>query len=97
MQLSRILKAMLSHPAILERLIAPQQGDFSPELASYVLAMDFPPSDHRRYADLASKAQSASLTPDERSELEDYLSVDELLTLLRSKARASLHRRNPAA
>lgn len=88
---------MLTHPAILERLIGPQRGDFSPELARYVIGLDFQPSDHARYTDLSERAQRGGLSAEEQSELDDYLSVNDLLTILKSKARLTVARHNSAA
>jgi hypothetical protein len=88
---------MLTHPSILERVIKPERGDFSPELAQHILSFDFPPEDHDRYRELSAKAQDGSLTPDERLELEDYLGVNDFLIIIKAKAEASLHRQNPAA
>jgi hypothetical protein len=88
---------MLTHPAILERVIDPQRGDFPPELARQVLKFGFPASDHARYEELSLRAQSGALSEQERAELEDYLSVNDLLIILKAKAEASLRRVDPAA
>ncbi len=85
------------HSSILERIIDPQQGSFSTEHARYVLSLDFSPSQHARYTELSSKAQEGSLTEDEQAELDDFLNVNALLTILQSKARVSLKKHNPAA
>lgn len=86
---------MLNHPTILERVISPQRGGFSPELAREVLKFAFPPEDRTRYQQLSSKAQDGLLTPEERAELEDYLDVDDLLMILKAKAQVSLRDPNP--
>jgi hypothetical protein len=78
---------MLSPPAILERVINPQRGGFSAELARHILELDFPTSDHARYAELSEKAQEGSLTEEERSELEDYLNVNDFLTIIKAVIR----------
>jgi hypothetical protein len=82
---------------MLERVIQPKRGDFPPELARAILSFGFPPSDHARYADLSAKAQDNSLTEDERAELEDYLNVNDFLTVLKAKAEASLRPKGSAA
>jgi len=70
----------------------------SPELARYVLTLDFPAKSHARYAQLAAKAQEGNLSRGEHAELEDFLSVNTFLTIIQSKARVSLKKkRNPAA
>lgn len=85
---------MVTNAAILERVIEPAQGNLAPELARYILKLDFPPSDHERYAMLADKAQEG-LNPKEQAELDDYLSVNAFLAVIQSKARHSL--RTPIA
>lgn len=81
---------MITQPAILERVFEPNRGDLSPEVAQYILKLDFPPEDHARYHELSVKAQEGALTPQEQTELDDYLSVNTLLTIVQSKARVSL-------
>lgn len=76
--------------AILERVIEPNRGDLSPDVAKYILKLDFPPQDHARYHLLAEKAQEGGLTDQEQAELDDYLSVNAFLAIVQSKARVSL-------
>lgn len=61
-----------------------------PDLARYVLDLDFPPADHERIAALSARAQEGALSPDEQEELDGYLRVNDLLAILQSKARQSL-------
>jgi hypothetical protein len=83
--------------SILERVIDPESGGMSAHLATEVLSLGFPPSDHARYSELSAKAREGTLSPDERGELEDYLYVNDLLAILKSKARMSLRQHTPAA
>ena len=92
-----IIAHMTSRLGILERVIAPARGDFSPDLARHILSLDFPEQDHARYEELSAKVQERSLTQEETAELEEYLTVNDLLMFLQAKARASLARQNPAA
>ena len=73
------------------------EGDLPPQVAEYLLALDFPAADHARYIELSRKAQDGKLTDAQSRELEDLLTANDVLTLLQSKARASLKRRHPAA
>ncbi|HEY7116256.1 MAG TPA: hypothetical protein VH475_06710 [Tepidisphaeraceae bacterium] len=82
---------------ILERVIAPQRGGMSSELARHVLGLEFSESDHARYGELSAKARDGTLNTDERAELEEFLMVNNLLAILKSKARVSLRQHNPAA
>ena len=88
---------MVAHSAILDRIIEPQHGGFSPEHARYVLSLDFSTEEHARYAVLAEKAQTDTLSDQERADLDDFLAVNALLTILQAKARISLKKHVPAA
>jgi hypothetical protein len=88
---------MLKHPAILERVINRDLADFSPEVARQILSLDFPAADHARYAELSARASDGTLTDEERSELEDYLDINDFLMIIKTKAEMSLRRRSPAA
>jgi hypothetical protein len=88
---------MASDSTILERVLAPERGDFPAEVARHILALDFPPADHARYESLSAKASDENLNPQERIELEEYLNVNDFLTAIKAKARASLRRQERAA
>jgi hypothetical protein len=81
---------MVSRPAILERVLGLNRADFPAEVAREMLKFSFPPDDRDRYRELSAKAQDGVLSEEERSELEDYLNVDDLLIMLKAKAEASL-------
>jgi hypothetical protein len=74
----------------LERLLRPSEGDIPPEFARCLLALDFSPADHTCYHELSEKAQAGTLTPDESEALTDLLTANDVLTILRAKARPSL-------
>jgi hypothetical protein len=75
---------------IFSRVIEPDVGSLPPELARYVESLDFRPADHARYELLSAKARDGSLTPAESDELDGYLHVDSLLSIMRLKAEHSL-------
>jgi len=77
--------------AIWAHVIEPEEGDLSPEVARYILGLDFRKEDHRRMATLSSKAGKGTLTEAERSELTEYVRVGHQLAM-QSKARQSLKR-----
>ena len=85
------------HTGILQRVIDPDRGTLPEEFARYVLTLDFPAADHERYAVLAEKAQRGALSAQERTELDEYLDVNDFITIVQSKARASLKGHNSAA
>lgn len=72
------------------RIIDPEHGDLTPSAARFMLNLDLRPSDRRRVTVLNSKANEGSLTDAERTELEEYIRVGDLLAILQSKARRSL-------
>jgi hypothetical protein len=77
---------------IWERVLAPTDGPMPPETACYLLRLDFPAADHARMDELNAKANAGTLTPGERSELDEYVRVGHRLALLQSRARAALRR-----
>ena len=80
-----------SHDAeILARLIEPEKSGLEPDLARYLLTLDFRPMDIDRMNLLAQKACDGDLTQSEAAELESYRHIGHLLALMQSKARASL-------
>ena len=81
---------MAKHLSILDRVIQPGQGDLSEALAQYILSLDFPKDDHDRYQELSAKAEEGILTNDEKSELEEFLNVNDFLATVQAKARRSL-------
>jgi hypothetical protein len=82
---------------LLEGIIRPDEGGLSPELAQYLLTLDFTPEQHARYATLSGKAEAGTLTDSEAAEIDEYLATNALLTVLQSKARLSLKHHQPAA
>lgn len=88
---------MPSEVEIFSRLIDPGNPTMTPEAAAAVLQLTFAPTDHARMQELARKSNEGELTPDERRELESYVFVGDVLGILKSKARSSLRKHNPAA
>jgi len=88
---------MVRQASVLERIIQPGEGTLPVNVAEYLLQLDFPRHDHARYEELSAKAQSGSLTEQEKADLDDLLTANDVLTILQSKARISLKHKNPAA
>jgi len=86
------MSATAASTQIFRRVIEPETGSFSPELAQIVLDLDFRGEDHTRYEALSAKAQEGALSAEEADELDGYLHVDSLLAILRLKAERSLKR-----
>ena len=81
---------MVGPASIIERMVAPSQGGLSKELAHYILSLDFPAADIDRYDRLSEKASAGTLSGAERAELEHLLAVNDFLSVIQAKARASL-------
>jgi S-adenosylmethionine:tRNA-ribosyltransferase-isomerase (queuine synthetase) len=81
----------------LERLLTSNRDVFSRELAEHLLALHFSDEDQSRYRRLSKKAQQGTLTEKEMTDLDDLLTTNDLLTVLKSKARRSLRRHTSAA
>ena len=75
---------------ILARAIQPGNGDLSAEAARSILGFQLAEDDRRRVDELAARARSGELLPEERTELDDYERTAALLEILQSKARHSL-------
>ena len=71
-------------------MIEPEKSGLDPDLARYLLTLDFRPTDIDRMNVLAEKAGEGALTESEAAELESYRHIGHLLALIQSKARASL-------
>jgi hypothetical protein len=72
------------------RVIAPEDNGLSPETARSLLEIRFSEKDKARMKELAERNQEGSLTEAERQELEGYVKVGDVLSLLHLKARRSL-------
>jgi hypothetical protein len=76
--------------AIWRRIMRSDRGALTPEAAKSILTLDFTPEDHDRVEELSRKVQEGSLSEEERADLEEYLRVNDALTILQSKARQLL-------
>lgn len=86
------MSSTLTEAQIFTRVIEPMEADFSPEAARMILKLNFPATDVDRMNGLAAKARQGSISPGEDEELEAYIRVGHLLTILQSKARQYLKR-----
>jgi hypothetical protein len=76
--------------AIWERVFVPNPDRLAPELARYLLTVGFPKADLKRIDSLSAKAKDGTLTPDERAQLDRYVHVGHLLSILKAKVRKRL-------
>ena len=83
-------------PVIWARLLEAQKQDISPELAHYLLSIEFAESDRERMEYLAERSSSGTLTSDEEAEYDSYLHVGNVLSVMQSKARVVLGKKLPS-
>jgi hypothetical protein len=76
--------------AIWERVFIPDPRRIAPEQARYLLDVRFPQSDLDRINELSAKADDGTLVPDEKVELEHYIHVGHLLSILKAKIRGRM-------
>jgi hypothetical protein len=81
-----------SEAVIWARVIEPDKNGLSPEAARSILDLGFSEGDRSRMNELAKKNQEGLLSEEERQELEGYVKVGDVLSLLHLKARKSLQR-----
>jgi hypothetical protein len=84
-------------PVIWARLIQAQTGAVSPEVAHYLLSIEFGEADRARMSQLADRSEAGTLTSEERGELDGYLHIGNLLAVMQSKARVAMGRKPPRA
>lgn len=75
---------------ILADVIAPDQGDLTPEVARSVLRWKFDDRAVSRMNELADRNNNGTISAQERQDLEKYLRVGSLINILQAKARLSL-------
>ena len=87
---NRDMSATFNSTTLFRRIIEPEHGSLTPDVARYVRDLDFKADDHARYEALSAKAQDGQLSLQEVEELEGFLHIDSLLTIMRLKAERSL-------
>lgn len=76
--------------ALWARLFEPVPAALAPDVARFLLTLQFPSADVNRMNQLAEKARDGALSLEEQIELDDYERVGHVLSLLKSKARQTL-------
>lgn len=90
---TRIKKAApspVSSATIFARLWETDDGKLTPALARHILKLSFSAADQARMHELAEKNQEGRISTAERGELDNYVTVADLLGILKSKARQRL-------
>lgn len=73
--------------AVLGRIIKPENGELSPDVARSLLQLQFDAQDLARMHDLTVRGQTGGLSASEEAELEGYRRIGRMLELMHSKAR----------
>jgi hypothetical protein len=82
-----------SASAILSRVIRPEEGDLTLAAAEGFLELGFDDPDLARIQELLAKNQEGQCTKAELEELDNFIRVSDLLTLIHLKARKALQTR----
>jgi hypothetical protein len=80
----------IHHPAVLRRMLRPLATSLRKEVLDAVVALRPSEEDEARYHELADKNAESLITQEERAELEDIVSANTLLSLLRHEAQSVL-------
>jgi hypothetical protein len=75
---------------VLGRVILPDEPNLSVAAAQSILALKVSEQDRARMSSLAEQARQGTLTEREQQEIDGYVRVGSLLSILQSKARRSL-------
>ena len=75
---------------VLGRVILPDEPNLSVAAAKSILALKVSQQDQARMSSLAEQARAGVLTEREQQEIDGYVRVGSLLSILQSKARRSL-------
>lgn len=82
--------ATISDAEILEEVVSPENGRFTPEAARALLEIKFRPAAVKRIQLLLRKNNRGAISSEERMTLEKYLRIGKFIDLLHAKARYSL-------
>jgi hypothetical protein len=88
---------MAPENSVIDRLMEPVGNCLSPEVARRIVDLRADAELQSHVDELADKANAGTLSDDERSEYEQYISFSQFVTLLQIKARNVLDRTSGAA
>ena len=83
----------ITEAEIFGRVFEPVELNMSHDAANAIVKLDFNPADRDRMNALAEKARQGTLKSAEDAELENYIRVGHLLSIMQSKARQALKNR----
>jgi hypothetical protein len=88
---------MASRKSMFEEVLRAAPVKLEPELAKFLLGLQFSDAQKAQYKRLAYKIQEKPLSPKEQAELDAFLEMETFLIVLKAKARRSLKLRPSAA
>ncbi len=80
----------ITEAGILEKVVAPGEGDMDPDAARAILGFKFDSATTKQIRQLLQKNNRDTITAQERIILEKYLRVGKLIDILHAKALRSL-------
>jgi hypothetical protein len=83
-------QARESETTILARVFSEKMGQLPPEMAQYILDLDFNDRDKARMHDLIVRNQEDALPAQEKDELFAFMNAGSMLSILQSRARRTL-------
>jgi hypothetical protein len=81
-------------PSMIEHLLRPIEQSMPPEAARWLIGIRADDELQERYDELADKNTEGTITPEELSELEQYVLASEFIGLMQAKARRVLSHTN---
>ena len=84
----------MSAATLLERMVEPLGRVLTPEAAKAILDVRADDETQKRIDELADKCNEGELSPAERTEYQEFVSLFNILTLLQSRARSVLRSGN---
>jgi hypothetical protein len=82
---------------LLDRILEPVSSSLNEEAARKILALKADRKTQARVTKLADKCNEGELTPEERHEYEMYLMANQIIAILKAKARILLARKGQPA
>ena len=80
----------MSTSEAIDHFLGIETGSLTPPMAEAVLAFSATEEVKQRVIELGDKANEGTISDDERNEYERYIELDELVTVLKSRARQFL-------
>src|SRR5213595_1741484 len=90
-----IAMVSLSKDSVWDRVLQPSLSGLTAPAARAILGVRFGKTEISRFSSLSNRAKRGTLSDTQRAELELYLDINNLLTLMHSQARMALRRRRP--